>query len=300
MSDSSQGPGWWQASDGKWYAPEQHPDYQPPAPAPAPPPTAQQPPIPPGPAAPPYGAPPPGPAPAQPYGAPPPGAAPAQPYGAPPAQPYGQPMGTAYGEPPAAPGGGGGKGGKVALIVGAVVLLLAGAAGALVVAGGDDDDKASSPAPAVTTTTTKEATRRTLVERSTTTRSGAGSNDLSDAPAPEDIEAAIGADLDPAAYECLIEEMLDDPSLMDIAEADPDPSSPEFAVLLDVLVYCGARPQLEQAFIDGVSEGGIDPAASECITGRLESLTDVEFVDLIIGLAAEDPASMDVIIDCML
>jgi hypothetical protein len=26
MSDSSQGPGWWVASDGKWYAPEQHPD----------------------------------------------------------------------------------------------------------------------------------------------------------------------------------------------------------------------------------------------------------------------------------
>ena len=31
MSDSSQGEGWWLASDGKWYAPEQHPDYQPPA-----------------------------------------------------------------------------------------------------------------------------------------------------------------------------------------------------------------------------------------------------------------------------
>lgn len=30
MSDFSQGDGWWQASDGKWYAPELHPDYQPP------------------------------------------------------------------------------------------------------------------------------------------------------------------------------------------------------------------------------------------------------------------------------
>src|ERR1700733_10265072 len=38
MSDTSQGPGWWQAADGKWYAPEQHPDYQPPAAASAPPP----------------------------------------------------------------------------------------------------------------------------------------------------------------------------------------------------------------------------------------------------------------------
>ena len=31
MSDTSQGPGWWQASDGKWYPPEQAPGYQAPA-----------------------------------------------------------------------------------------------------------------------------------------------------------------------------------------------------------------------------------------------------------------------------
>lgn len=42
MSDVSQGDGWWRASDGKWYAPEQHPDYKPAPPPPpdAPPPTA--------------------------------------------------------------------------------------------------------------------------------------------------------------------------------------------------------------------------------------------------------------------
>jgi len=34
MSDVSQGAGWWQASDGKWYPPEQHPSYQPPPPPP--------------------------------------------------------------------------------------------------------------------------------------------------------------------------------------------------------------------------------------------------------------------------
>jgi TM2 domain-containing membrane protein YozV len=28
MSEVSQGPGWWQASDGKWYAPDLHPDHQ--------------------------------------------------------------------------------------------------------------------------------------------------------------------------------------------------------------------------------------------------------------------------------
>lgn len=36
MSDVSQGPGWWQASDGKWYPPEQAPGAQPTTPAPSP------------------------------------------------------------------------------------------------------------------------------------------------------------------------------------------------------------------------------------------------------------------------
>jgi Domain of unknown function (DUF4234)/Protein of unknown function (DUF2510) len=36
VSDTSQGPGWWIASDGKWYPPEQHPSYEPPAPPPPP------------------------------------------------------------------------------------------------------------------------------------------------------------------------------------------------------------------------------------------------------------------------
>src|ERR1017187_5797979 len=35
VSDTSQGPGWWQASDGKWYPPESA--ARPPPPAPAPP-----------------------------------------------------------------------------------------------------------------------------------------------------------------------------------------------------------------------------------------------------------------------
>jgi len=51
MSDVSQGPGWWQASDGKWYRPEQHPSYAPPPPPP--PPTAPPPPSPPPPTPPP-------------------------------------------------------------------------------------------------------------------------------------------------------------------------------------------------------------------------------------------------------
>ena len=46
MSDMSGGPGWWLASDGKWYRPEQHPDYLPPPPPPPPPPMAPLPPPP--------------------------------------------------------------------------------------------------------------------------------------------------------------------------------------------------------------------------------------------------------------
>lgn len=41
MSAQSQGPGWWVASDGKWYPPESHPDFRPPPP---PPPSAPPPP----------------------------------------------------------------------------------------------------------------------------------------------------------------------------------------------------------------------------------------------------------------
>jgi hypothetical protein len=36
MSDVSQGPGWWQASDGRWYPPSQQPQQLPPPPAPPP------------------------------------------------------------------------------------------------------------------------------------------------------------------------------------------------------------------------------------------------------------------------
>jgi hypothetical protein len=36
MTDGPQGPGWWQASDGNWYPPEQHPNYEAPPPVPPP------------------------------------------------------------------------------------------------------------------------------------------------------------------------------------------------------------------------------------------------------------------------
>lgn len=40
MTDHPEGPGWWVASDGKWYPPETHPNYQP---LPPPPPTTRGP-----------------------------------------------------------------------------------------------------------------------------------------------------------------------------------------------------------------------------------------------------------------
>jgi hypothetical protein len=108
MSDVSQGPGWWQASDGKWYSPEQvpgtraaEPDPEPsgfapeatesvpqpsyPGPDPTYPGTAESPP---GSGGPPY----PGP------GVPPPGPPPAPSYGPPPVGGYAYPAaGTSYG-----------------------------------------------------------------------------------------------------------------------------------------------------------------------------------------------------------
>jgi hypothetical protein len=46
VSDVSQGPGWWQASDGKWYPPQQAPTAAPPPPQPQAPPAYGQPPTP--------------------------------------------------------------------------------------------------------------------------------------------------------------------------------------------------------------------------------------------------------------
>ena len=86
MSDVSQGPGWWLASDGKWYPPEEVPDYGAAAQTSGAP---VAPPYGPPPAAPGYAATPPAP------GYPPPNAPPG----------YGAPAGVPYGYAPAGPYG---------------------------------------------------------------------------------------------------------------------------------------------------------------------------------------------------
>ncbi len=101
MSDVAQGPGWWQASDGKWYSPEQVPgDATPALATPAIPDGSGPPPVPfPGPDA--GGVPPgDGPQPAPGYGP-----QPAPGYGPQPAPGYGPPPGAGgYGPPPVGPG----------------------------------------------------------------------------------------------------------------------------------------------------------------------------------------------------
>ena len=149
MSDTSQGPGWWIASDGKWYAPELAADYVPPAPEPpAPEPPAPEPPAPaaepPAPAAadlqseptteetpavvvPPDGPPPMGGPPLAPPPGPPLAAPPGPPLAAPPGPPLAPPPG-AYGAPaapPPAPAKSGNGCLKAFLIVSAIVAVLA-------------------------------------------------------------------------------------------------------------------------------------------------------------------------------
>ncbi len=108
MSDVSQGPGWWQASDGKWYSPEQKPGTGAVESAPEPTgfvpearETIVQPSYPdPDPASPGFASPPPGSGgPTYPgAGASPPGPAPAPSYGPPPVGGYAYPAaGTSYG-----------------------------------------------------------------------------------------------------------------------------------------------------------------------------------------------------------
>ena len=95
MSDASQGPGWWQASDGKWYAPDQiSADHDPDTGAGFALPTPGAAPVP---EVPPVGG--------TPVGAPPPAGAfslpPAPTVGQPPAPGSGPPTAPAYGQPPA-------------------------------------------------------------------------------------------------------------------------------------------------------------------------------------------------------
>jgi hypothetical protein len=153
MSDATQGPGWWQASDGKWYPPEQHPDYTPPTqPVESVAPTAATPPVPP----------------------PPVEATQAMAPVPPPPVPPGPPLAGAVGPPPS----GGGRGKVIAIVA---VLAAIAVVAALLLLNRDSDDGAMVAASDTTssdntdqsdstdaTTTTKKTT--TTTAKTTTTK----------------------------------------------------------------------------------------------------------------------------------
>jgi len=147
MSDGTQGEGWWQASDGQWYPPEQHPGAQAPA-APQDPAAAMP----------------------APFGPPPVGP---PPTGAPMGPPIGPPAGPPMGPPPGGPAPVGNNNAKY--IIGGVVAVAIIAIAAFLLLGGDDKKKvvatgssSSSSAPPKSTTTTKpKATTTTTTKPST-------------------------------------------------------------------------------------------------------------------------------------
>lgn len=138
MSDAPQGAGWWQASDGRWYPPESHPDARsqqpPPGPSPTTPPSAGPASPPPGPTTPPSGPPP---------GQPPMPGGPAA--GQPPGPPSGPPPGsaTAGQQPPA--GGKKRRTGRLVLIVVLVLVLAGGAFGVFTLLSGSGDEVVLEP-----------------------------------------------------------------------------------------------------------------------------------------------------------
>jgi hypothetical protein len=161
MSDQSQGQDWWQASDGKWYPPEQHPDSavgatqamdQQPA---GPPPTSAMPPV------------------------PPPGA----PIGPPPAGPVGPP-----------PGAGPNNNAKW-IAVGVVAALIVAIAAFLLLR--DDDDTtnlaatSSSPSESTSDTDSSESSSRSTRSSSSSSSSTSSSSSSSGALTKSDIDARL-------------------------------------------------------------------------------------------------------------
>lgn len=126
MSEVSQGPGWWLASDGRWYPPEQHPDHQPIATPPPEPPAAPVAPV--GSAG---------------AGWSVPADRPTPPGGLPPAG-----GGSSPGRPRGGPSGGGGAGKLVVVALAVVLALVVGGIGLVVVLGGDDDESVETTSAA--------------------------------------------------------------------------------------------------------------------------------------------------------
>lgn len=203
MSDVSQGPGWWQASDGKWYAPELHPDYQLPTEAveptsPAPEPTQAM-----------------------------PAAAPIEPTQAVPMPP---PAGPPVGPPPGPTGPGGpppAGGGKGKLIAGLVVVIAL-VAGLLIFLLNRDDDKkvatnSSASSSSASSSSSSSSSSRSSSSRSSSSRSSSSVNSASVLSSAS--SAAQAALLTPADVGPTFEEQSYSPTSDDGICGDPSPDS---------------------------------------------------------------------------
>ena len=149
MSDATQGEGWWQASDGKWYPPQEHPDFQSGATQPigaTPPPTAAMPPV-------------------------PPSAAPAGP-------PIGPPPGAPVGPPPGAPGSGSNN---TKWIIGGVVAAVVIAIAAFLLLGGDDKktNVAATSSSSASSSSSKSSSSSSKSSSSSSKSSSSSSSSLS-------------------------------------------------------------------------------------------------------------------------
>jgi len=216
MSETPAGPGWWQASDGRWYPPESHPSAQPPPPPPA------APTMPPPPAAP--TAMPPMPAGGMPHGPPPsypPGPPPSYPPGPPPAYPAYPPG------PPVQPKK------KRGLLIAFLVLLVAamlGAAGALVIVlttGDDDEEPTGDPvtlesvsSPGANPFVTGNAVSETALSSAAVEAANSISSDLE---VDDDTGGRIATGTEPGLYGGTMDEQSCDPfELADFLESEPE------------------------------------------------------------------------------
>jgi hypothetical protein len=150
MSDATQGEGWWQASDGKWYPPEQHPGFDAGATQPieaTPPPTA-----------------------AMPIAPPPP---------APGGPPIGPPPGAPVGPPPGAPGAGSNN---TKWIIGGVVAVAVIAIAAFLLLGGDDKKQnvaaASSSSSSKSSSSSSKSSSSSSSSKSSSSSSSLSTSDL--------------------------------------------------------------------------------------------------------------------------
>lgn len=200
------------------------------------------------------------------------------------------------GEPPK------GNGGKIAIIVGAflvLILIIAGIAFALGGSDGDDDDTAAS-----TTSTTEEEeddddlpVERTLVPPD----DDDDDDDATTTTAPDlDIDEDLGGlglpdDVDSETLMCVGLAVEDDPALAEALESGAsDPTAPEFRTLFEILTDCGARDYLEESFLAELTS-----SQATCVDDVFATMSDDEFIDLILGLAANDMSAADPILSCM-